>query len=158
MRRVAAVLGTTALVMTAATPAMAAVHTNLQLRVDQGGYARSEPKVAYLMASRRLSSPHVQIANAHGHIVGYAVVTTGPTKWNAAYPAVYRLDLTAVTAAGRYQLRLTSPARASSPWFRVTPSPDVYSTLLRYGVSFDQVQRDGPDVISGALHRQPAHT
>ena len=109
------------------------------------------------MASRRLNSPHVQIANAHGHIVRYAAVTTEPTHWSTAYPAVYRLDLTAVTATGRYQLRVTSPVRASSPWFRVTPRPDIYSTLLRYGVSFDQIQRDGPEVISGALHRQPAH-
>ena len=29
--------------------------------------------------------------------------------------------------------------------------------MLRDGVSFDQVQRDGADVISGSLHREPAH-
>ena len=40
-------------------------------------------------------------------------------SWNAAFPAVYRLDLSALHTPGRYRVVTSGGVRARSPWFRV---------------------------------------
>ena len=65
--------------------------------------------------------------------------------------------LAGLTKPGRYHLEVTGDVTASSPPFRIGSATGLYGKLLRYGVRFDQVQRDGKHVIPGALHRKPAH-
>ncbi len=151
-------VGLTALLLTAglAAPAEAASPEQAQLRVDQGGYLSAESKYAYLMSSTPLAHPSVRLVDTAGR----TVLTTSATaagSWNRAYPDVYRLSFGQLKTPGRYRLRASGPVAAASPWFTVSAGPGVYSTMLRDGVSFDQVQRDGADVISGPLHREPAH-
>jgi endoglucanase len=140
-----------------AAPAEAATPpARAQLRVDQGGYLSGEAKYAYLMSSTPLAHPSARLVDAGGHTVLTTSAVTATGSWNQAYPDVYRLSFGELRTPGRYRLRSTGPA-AASPWFTVSAAPDVYSTMLRDGVSFDQVQRDGANVISGPLHREPAH-
>ena len=78
-------------------------------------------------------------------------------RWNAHYPAVYRLGFSALTTAGRYRVVVAGGVAAASPWFRVLRAGGLFGTWLRYGVRFDQVQRDGQQVVPGPLHRKPSH-
>ena len=64
------------------------------VRVNQQGYLTHEAKQARLMTSAPVPGAPYVVTDAQGHVVLRGVVpahTTG--SWNAAYPAVYRLDL-----------------------------------------------------------------
>jgi hypothetical protein len=52
---------------------------------------------------------------------------------------------------------VSGDAAAVSPPFRVLGAGVLYGRLLRYGVRFDQVQRDGASIVPGPLHRKPSH-
>ena len=62
------------------------------------------------------------------------------------------LDLTALRAPGMYRIRV---AGATSPPFRI--GDDLFAPRVADAVAFFQAQRDGADVIAGALDRKPAH-
>jgi len=128
------------------------------VRVNQQGYLPREPKQARLMLSARVTGARYAVTDAAGQVVLRGRVPRRPTgSWNAAYPAVYRLDLSALRTPGRYRVSTTAGATARSPWFRVLGPGAVFGTLLRYGVLFDRNQRDGRDVVPGPLHRRPSH-
>ena len=76
--------------------------------------------------------------------------------WNDRYDAVYDLDFTSLRKPGCYRLVVGGDVEARSPYFRIAGSGASYGTLLRNGVLFDQMQRDGADVIPRALNRKPA--
>ena len=151
--------GLAALLLTVglAAPAEAAAPARAQVRVDQGGYLSGEAKYAYLMSSTPLAHPSARLVDTAGRTVLSFSTATASGGWNQAYPDVYRLSFGQLRTPGRYRLRVSDPAAAVSPWFTVSAEPDVYSTMLRDGVSFDQVQRDGADVVPGPLHRRPSH-
>jgi endoglucanase len=130
-----------------------------RVRLDQLGYLPGETKQARLMVARPLRHAAVfSIVDAHGGVVLRHRVPSSPVGgWNSNYRAVYRLSFSGLTAPGRYRLRVRGGVRASSPPFRVEGAGRLYGELVRYGVRFDQVQRDGRDVIPGPLHRRPSH-
>ncbi|MEV5951075.1 glycoside hydrolase family 9 protein [Streptomyces sp. NPDC051993] len=128
------------------------------IRVDQGGYGSAEHKVAFAMG------PDDKLAGARFEVVdeaGRAVLTGGPGArtgaWNSAYDSVRTLDLSALTAAGSYRLRLTGTADATSPRFTVAPASELMKNLAADNVRFFQAQRDGADIVPGTLGRKPAH-
>ncbi|MGC4111581.1 MAG: glycoside hydrolase family 9 protein [Nocardioides sp.] len=128
------------------------------VRVNQQGYLPDEPKQARLMSDAAVNGAHYRVTDGAGHVVLRGAVPQHSTgSWNAAYPAVYRLDLSALRTPGRYRLTTSGGVVARSPWFRVSTAGSVFGTLLNDGVLFDRNQRDGADVVPGPLHRRPSH-
>ena len=60
-------------------------------------------------------------------------------------------------APGRYQVKVTSPATAVSPTFTIAGGSQLYSQLVDNAVRYFTSERDGPDVNSAVLDRQPAN-
>jgi endoglucanase len=133
-------------------------HVHGLVRVNQQGYLRFEPKQARLMTDAPVHGVRYAVKNAGGHVVLRGRVPARSTgSWNAHWPAVYRLDLSALHQAGRYRVVTSRGVKTRSPWFRVRTAGSVFGTLLDAGVSFDRNQRDGADVVAGPLHRRPSH-
>jgi endoglucanase len=152
---VAAVVAST--VITAAQTA-AAVAPKAHIRVDQVGYLRHDAKHAYLMTSAAVSGETFDVVNATGHRIMHGKVSAvNRGRWNAAYPAVYDITFSPLTRPGRYHLVVHGAASATSVTFPIEDADAMYRKLIDDGVSFDQVQRDGTNVIPGPLHRKPAH-
>jgi endoglucanase len=141
-----------------ATPAPATPAVGGLVRVDQVGFAPGESKLAYLMARAPVGHARFAVLDQAGHrVLSGPVGAASRGSWNAAYPAVYPMDLSRLTRPGTYRIKVTGGAAAVSPSFRVRPAADLYGKLVRDGVTFFQAQRDGRSVIPGALGRRPAH-
>ena len=105
---------TVAAVIPAAAPASAAALAPPQVRVNQVGYPASGPKVAYAMLPRKVARVRFEVVTPYG--VSYRGTSADDVgAWNANYQAVYRLSFSGLTLPGQFQVRLLSPARASSP-------------------------------------------
>jgi endoglucanase len=164
MRRAAAVpLGTAVLAalvtgLTTVPSAAAPDPVHGHVRVNQQGYLPGEPKQARLMTTATVHHTRFQVVDPGGDVVLSGRVPSHTTgSWSSRYPAVYRLDLGRLHTPGRYRIRTVGQVAARSPWFSVSDASAVFGTLLNDGVAFDQVQRDGADVVAGPLDRQPSH-
>src|SRR5689334_15566147 len=147
---------TVAAVIPAAAPASAAALAPPQVRVNQVGYPVSGPKVAYAMLPRKVASVRFEVVTPYG--VAYRGVSADDVGgWNANYQAVYRLRFSGLRLEGQYQVRLLSPARAASPGFIIGDGPQLYRELVDNSVRYFTSERDGPDVVSSVLDRQPAN-
>jgi len=137
----------------AGRPAIAA-----QVRVDQGGYAPGETKMAYLMSGAAVSGEKFAVLDAAGHpVLSGKVGATSRGRWSDTYRAVYPIDLSRLDRTGTYRIRVTGAAAAQSPAFRIRSAQSLYGQLVRDGVTFYQTQRDGRHVVKGALDRRPSH-
>ena len=126
------------------------------VRINQQGYLPGETKQARLMTTRAVEGERFRVVDAQGRTRLRGTVPARPVgKWNARYPAVYRLGFGRLKAIGRYRVVVAGPVRAVSPWFRVLRPGGVFGTLLRDGVRFDQVQRDGQQVVPGRCTASP---
>ncbi|MFE1797958.1 glycoside hydrolase family 9 protein [Streptomyces sp. NPDC059517] len=137
--------------------------TEVAIRVDQVGYARGEAKRAYVMG------PAAALAGARFKVVDAGnddVVTAGRLgavtgRWNAKYPSVRTIDLSALNTPGTYRIVLTGSAAGRSPAFRVAGARALMTPLVRNNVRFLQAQRDGADVITdgprSTLRHGPSH-
>jgi hypothetical protein len=126
------------------------------LRVDQVGYAPGESKLAYLMTTAVAPGQPFTVRDASGGTVLSGVAGASLGSWNAAYPAVYPLDLSSLHAAGRYRVDIATVDGATAQ-VRIGSSAELWRPRLRDLVSFFQAQRDGADVIAGPLQRKPSH-
>ena len=128
------------------------------VRLNQQGYLPGEAKQARLMTTRAVQGARFRVVDARGRTrLRGRVPARSVGRWNAHYPAVYRLNLSRLGTTGRYRVVVAGAVHAASPWFRVLRPGRLFGTWLRYGVRFDQVQRDGAGTIPGALHRKPSH-
>jgi endoglucanase len=127
-----------------------------QIRVNQVGYPSSGPKAAYVMLPGKVARVRFAVVTPYG--VAYRGTSTDDVgAWNANYPAVYRLSFSGLTLPGQYQVKLLSPARASSPGFTIGDGTQLYRELMDNSVRYFTSERDGPDVVSSVLDRQPAN-
>jgi glycosyl hydrolase family 9/cellulase-like Ig domain-containing protein len=153
LRKSGAALSGLALILsiTAATrPDIAA-----QVRVDQGGYAPGETKTAYLMTGAAKSGERFAVLDSRNRtVLSGKVGKTSRGAWNDTYQAVYPIDLSPLEKTGTYRIKVSG---AESPVFTIRSEQDLYGQLVRDGVTFYQTQRDGKDVIKGALDRKPSH-
>lgn len=133
--------------------------TTVQVRTDQAGYLPTDTKTAYLMASAALTGETYQVVNSAGTTVASGkVTTTNKGKWNSAYPDVYPIDFSGVTATGTYHLTVGGKAVGSSDAFQVESAASLYGPLVADGVNFFENQRDGSDQDAAAtLGRQASH-
>ncbi len=126
------------------------------IRVDQIGYPAAATKIAFVLATADLEGAPFRVETGDGMTVLTGTVGPDAGPWNGHYDFVGRLDLTPVTAVGRYQVKIDSPS-AASPSFRVASATSLYTGLAVHARSFFAAQRDGADVVHGVLGRQPAH-
>src|SRR5947209_2152573 len=82
-------------------------------------------------------------------------VAQGP--WSLAFPLTYQLDFSNVVVAGSYFIRINGGTDGVSPGFRIDSGNALYGTLISHLLFYFQAQRDGPDVISAVMSRQPSH-
>jgi endoglucanase len=146
------VTGTTLATLTTSAHA-APAHVSWEVRVNQVGYANSAAKVAYVMASSRVAGVPFTITS------GSKVVYRGETRadvgrWNSDYPAVYEVDFSSLTSSGTYRIHAGS---AVSPSFRIASGAALYTQLVDNAVRYFTSERDGADVDSSVLDRQPAN-
>ncbi len=127
------------------------------VRVNQVGYPAATTKRAYLMSSVAETGATFAVRDASGGTVLSAPVGANLGRWSTAYPNVYALDFTGVTAAGSYTIAVTGPVGATSPALRVDTGAAVYAGALANSVSFYQTERDGPNYVASALRTAPAH-
>jgi endoglucanase len=136
--------------------AQAAPAAPAQVRVNQVGYATDGPKVAYAMLPAKVSRVAFEITTPYG--VAYRGVSADDTgAWNANYRAVYKLSFSGLRLPGQYQVKLLSPQVAASPGFTVGDGTQLYQQLVDNAVRYFTSERDGPDVVSSVLDRQPAN-
>ncbi|WP_175543771.1 glycoside hydrolase family 9 protein [Micromonospora pattaloongensis] len=127
------------------------------LRVDQVGYAPDETKTAMLLAPRDAAGAVATVVNDVGTKIFTARVGPGRGAWNGRFPNVHPIDLSALTAPGRYRIRVQQPVTAESPAFRIGPAPSLFGPLLADSVQYFQAHRDGADQVPGPWQRVPAH-
>src|ERR1700733_2394351 len=148
----------TAASVSAAAPARSSAAVSGLVRTDQDGYLLTDTKIAYLMATGSLTGETYKVINSSGTTVASgSVTTTSRGSWNSAYPDVYPIDFSTVTAAGTYHVTVSGPASASSDNFQVGSASALYGPLVSDGVNFFENQRDGSDQVSTTLNRQPSH-
>ena len=136
--------------------ASAATLAPAQVRVNQVGYRAYAPKVAYAMLPRKVASVRFEVVTPYG--VAYRGTSTDDTgAWNANYQAVYRLSFSGLHLPAQYQVKVVSPVRAASPWFIVGDGSQLYQELVTNSVRYFTSQRDGSDVVSSVMSRQPAN-
>jgi endoglucanase len=140
----------------AASPAAPAALAAPVVRVNQVGYAPQSPKVAFAMLARRVPSVRFAVVGEHGIVFrGRSADDAG--RWNAGYRAVYRLGFSALRRPGTYRIELLGPAGAQSPPFRIASGAALYHGLVLNAVRYYTSERDGADVESSVLDRQPAN-
>jgi endoglucanase len=143
-------------VIPAAASASAASPAPAQVRVNQVGYVTDGAKVAYAMLPRKVASVRFEVVTPYG--VAYRGTSSDDAgSWNANYQAVYKLSFSGLHLPGQYRVKLLSPATAVSPGFTVGDGTQLYGQLVDNAVRYFTSERDGPDVVSSVLSRQPAN-
>ena len=126
------------------------------VRVNQVGYTSSSSKVAFAMLAGPVSAVRFEVTTRYG--VAYRGTSTDDLgSWNSGYRAVYQLSFSGVRTPGQYQVKLLSPAGAVSPAFTIGDGSQLYRQLVDNAVQYFTSERDGPDVDSAVLGRQPAN-
>ena len=132
--------------------------TEVAVRVDQVGYVRGEAKRAYAMGpSAALAKARFKVVDAKNKVVAAGRLGAATGRWNAKYPSVRVADLSALNTPGTYRIVLTGTAAGRSPAFRIADARELMTPLVRDNVRFLQAQRDGADVLPGALQHGPSH-
>lgn len=128
------------------------------VRVDSVGFLHHDRKRAYLMTEQAISGATFAVVDSVGDTVASGTVgSTSRGRWSATFPDVYPLNFSSLDARGEYTIQVTGPVEATSPPFRITSRSTLNGGIVRKGVKFFQVQRDGSDQDSGPLHRKPSH-
>jgi len=108
------------------------------------------------MLARPVPAVRFEVVTPYG--VAYRGTSTDDVgAWNANYRAVYRLGFSGLRLPGQYEVRLLSPAAAASPGFIIGDGSQLYRQLVDNSVRYFTSERDGRDVVSSVLSRQPAN-
>jgi hypothetical protein len=109
--------------------------------------------MAYVMLPQRVAS--VAFSVTSGNRVVYRGVSRDDVgSWNANYRAVYQLTFSSLRSSGFYRIHV---AGAVSPAFHIADPATLYTQLVNNGVRYFTSERDGADVVSSVLNRQPAN-
>lgn len=127
------------------------------VRVNQVGYPSDGAKRAFLLAPVAETGATFEVLATDGSVMASGSVGERLGKWSNAFPDVYAIDFDSVISPGTYTIAVDGPAPAASPAFEIGDPADLFEPLLANALEFYRAQRDGPDVIPGALGRQPSH-
>jgi endoglucanase len=148
-----AVAATAVTLAALATSAQASQERPWEVRVNQVGYANSASKVAFVMTPARVAD--VPFTVTSGNRVVYRGVSRDDVgSWNGNYQAVYQLTFSSLSTSGWYRIRAGS---AVSPAFQIASGATLYTGLVNNAVRYFTSERDGADVESSVLDRQPAN-
>src|SRR5450756_906166 len=125
-----------------------------EVRVDQAGYPNGAAKDAFVMLGAPVAGGvSFSVVDAAGVVFrGTSRDDTG--AWSARYRAVYELNFSPVHRTGTYRILVGS---AVSPPFVIGSGAALYRRLVGNGVRYFTSERDGADVTSSVLDRQPAN-
>ncbi|MDR7277375.1 glycoside hydrolase family 9 protein [Catenuloplanes atrovinosus] len=137
------------------TPSPAAAAVTSYIRLNQVGYQTGQPKIAYLMGTAAQAGATFRVVDANGTTVRTGTAGASRGGWNSAYTGVSEIDFSAVTTPGRYTIQISGVT--TSPEFEIAGRADLYAPVSRAMSTFFQTQRDGQNVIPGALDRRPSH-
>ncbi len=135
------------------TSASAAPSTPAEVRVNQVGYVPGATKIAYAMLPGRVASVAFTVTSGN-RVVFRGTSSDDVGSWNSRYRAVYELSFSSLRATGTYRVHVGS---ATSPSFQIASAGALYTRLVNNGVRYFTSERDGADVVSSVLHRQPAN-
>ena len=152
---VTSVLAITTL-LTSSSAATASTPASPEVRVNQVGYTTYAPKAAFAMLAKPVARVTFEVITPLG-VVYRGTSARDVGAWNSGYRAVYRLIFSGVRTPGRYRVKLVWPARAVSPAFTIGDGAQLYRQLVDIAVRYFTSERDGPDVVSSVLGRQPAN-
>ena len=108
------------------------------------------------MLPAKVAAVRFEVVTPYG--VAYRGTSTDDVgSWNSGYRAVYQLSFSGVRTPGQYQVKVLSPASAVSPAFTIGDGAQLYGQLVDNAVQYFTSERDGPDVDSAVLGRQPAN-
>ena len=124
------------------------------VRVNQVGYAVAGGKVAYVMTARPAGRVRFQVTRRNGSVALAGRSARSCASWTQRWRGCQVVDFSRLRAAGVYRIRV---GRSMSPRFSLASGAAVYGPLSTRAVQFLQAQRDGPQVIPGALKRRAAH-
>jgi endoglucanase len=124
-----------------------------EVRVNQVGYADSAAKVAFVMTPGRVADVPFTVTS-EGKVVYRGVSRDDVGSWNTNYRAVYQLTFSSLSTSGWYQVHAGS---AVSPSFQIASGAVLYTGLVNNAVRYFTSERDGADVESSVLGRQPAN-
>ena len=127
-----------------------------EVRVNQVGYPVGGPKVAFAMLPAKVASVRFEVVTPYG-VAFRGTSSDDLGSWNSGYRAVYQLNFSDVRTSGQYQVKVLSPTSAVSPTFIVGNGTQLYGQLVNNAVQYFTSERDGPDVDSAVLSRQPAN-
>ncbi|MEV0481716.1 glycoside hydrolase family 9 protein [Streptomyces sp. NPDC050508] len=131
---------------------------NVAVRVDQVGYVRGETKQAYVMGpTKALAGARFKVVDGKDKVVTAGRLGAVTGHWNAKFPSVRIVDLSALDKPGTYRIVLSGSAAGRSPAFRIADASELMTPLVRDNVRFLQAQRDGADVVRGTLSHGPSH-
>src|SRR5262245_29105881 len=118
-RALALALAASLLALVPAAPTSSApAPPRAEVRVDQHGWLPHETKTATLMASRPLRHTTFAVVDRHHRVVLRGTLPSTPDgTWSRRFPALYRLDLSALHRKGRYTVRTQGALRVVSPQF-----------------------------------------
>jgi endoglucanase len=126
------------------------------VRINQVGYPTGAPKVAFAMLPAKVAAVRFEVITPYG-VAYHGTSTDDLGSWNSGYQAVYQLSFSDLRTPGQYQVKLLSPASAVSPPFAIGDGAQLYRQLVNNAVQYFTSERDGPDVDSAVLGRQPAN-
>ncbi|MFJ8135022.1 glycoside hydrolase family 9 protein [Streptomyces sp. NPDC096013] len=128
------------------------------VRVDQVGYVRGETKQAYVMGpAKALAGARFKVVDAKDRVVTAGRLGAVTGRWNAKFPSVRTVDLSALDRPGTYRVVLSGSAAGRSPAFRIAGASELMTPVVRDNIRFLQAQRDGADMVSGELSHGPSH-
>ncbi|GAC1488985.1 MAG: glycoside hydrolase family 9 protein [Solirubrobacteraceae bacterium] len=138
----------------AAAPAPRGSQASTVIRLNQVGFAAGCGKQALGMSTRPLVGAQWTVRASGGKTALTGRISGPPQAWSSAWPYVYAIDFSALTARGRYSVAIGG---STSPAFRIDNALTLYAGLADNAVRYFQAQRDGPHQLPGALARQPSH-
>jgi endoglucanase len=139
------------------TPTPGGGSGNTYVRVNQVGYITTATKPAYVLSKVAGTGATFQVKNSGGSVVYSGTLGANLGAWSNTFPYVYGIDFSSVTAVSTYSIVVSGAVAATSPNFKIDTAANLYSFLLANEVFFYKAQRDGSDVDSSVLNRQPAH-
>ncbi|MEU4690822.1 glycoside hydrolase family 9 protein [Actinoplanes sp. NPDC023714] len=139
----------------AVTAASASAAVASYIRLNQVGYPADQPKTAYLLGTAAQAGTAFSVVAADGSTAATGTVGGSRGGWNTGYTGVLPIDFSGLTTPGRYTIRIAGVTE--SPPFEIKGKADLYAPVAGTMTRFFQAQRDGQNVIAGALGRRPSH-
>jgi hypothetical protein len=128
------------------------------LRVNQVGYANADPKHLLVMSPSTFpSGTQFQVQNGLCAVVLTAPLGADLGSWSTGFPHVYDVDLSSITTDGHYTVQVSGGGVTVGGVIDVGAGPTLYGPLLSNALFFYKAQRDGANVDSSVMGRQPSH-